>query len=215
MFDPLEKKKRAPILIETPAQKQAYVQAEQQAQQIFDTQQVEVVSHTPVVVDGQQATPTDSILVKKTFIEANIINGHSLFIGLKNILPEDILWRKDHPKVPAMVCLQQNNACDCPFNCMTKFAQRVRWLFDQYPEVTQIFVLLQRDEPNLLRKKPPMHQMLDMPHKEVLTSVPRILTIHIPRDFKLRMFRVNYDGLQLDLQQSTRLHISVPFDFFN
>jgi len=132
-------------------------------------------------------------------IPAHLVKNHTLLVGLKDILPEDILWRKDHPRVPAMICLQEERTCTCPYQCMAKLAQRCHGLFSQY-KLTQIFILFRRDEPDLVRRAPKKDVQRSAGVKNVKTVVPRIMAIHVPDDYDLRLLRVNYDGLNLVMQ---------------
>jgi len=132
-------------------------------------------------------------------IPCHIIKNHTLLVGLKDILPEDLLWRKDHPQTPAMICLEEERTCTCNYGCMIKLAQRCHALFSQR-KLTQIFILFRREEKDLVRRMPKKEILQSAGVKEVKTTVPRIMAIHVPDDYRLRLLRVNYDGLNLVMQ---------------
>jgi hypothetical protein len=132
-------------------------------------------------------------------IPCHIVKKHTLLVGLKDILPEDLLWRKDNPRTPAVICLEEEHACTCPYNCMVKLAHRCHALFSQNP-LTQIFILFRREEKDLIRRKPKKEIIKSAGVAGVKTKVPRILAIHVPDDYQLRLMRVNYDGLNLVMQ---------------
>jgi len=128
------------------------------------------------------------------------VKDHTLFVAVRDFLPEDPLWRKDRPRLPAMVCLQEENTCTCPFNCMPKLAKRSHWFFQKYPNLEQIFLVFQRkQEKNLQRKQ---------------KEIPRYWVVWITSSFDISLQRVNYDGLQLVLRQSEPQFLTLPTSFF-
>ena len=154
-------------------------------------------------------------------ISCHWVKNHTVFVGLKDILPEDILWRERNPSVPAMICLQKSMACSCTFNCMPKLAKRCHWFFDKFPELEQLFVLFQRQGESALRRSVGTGNMsreeasLESVQKSLKRkSIPRIHSLVIDGDFNLRLVRSNYDGLQLVLGGSRHEAIEVPCDFY-
>lgn len=182
---------------------------------------VEPQKRTQIILPGQD-TPLgekdrESPLVahKHTQIELRFIKKHTVFVGLKHMLVEDVLWRRENPRTPAMICLQQDNACGCPFGCMPKLATRCRWLFDQFPDLEQILILFTRNEPKLRRKKPSRQNMMDMLDWDVDTQVPRLLVLHVPRSFAISLRRVNYDGVQICLKNAVSRVVETPFKLWS
>lgn len=148
---------------------------------------------------------------------------HTFIVGLKEIIPEDLLWRVDHPRVPALVCMQDDHVCECPWGCVHLLGSRLAWLFDHYPDVEQILVLFKRDEKELWRK-----MSLDVSYSKVeeeagLRSpkviVPRYWVLWVPMGFQnmitpYRLFRGNYDGLCHILRGTRPLRVPTPISFW-
>lgn len=154
------------------------------------------------------------------------LDYHTFVIGLKDLLPEDVLWRKEHPRVPAVVCLHEDHVCTCPWNCIVKLSFRCWKLFDCFVPLQQILILYSMEEPSLKRRK---FAKVDTFGNVVLDAatvpiveVPRLWALHIERDFMdakrvapYRQFRVNYSGLQIVLSKMVEERLDVGFDFWN
>lgn len=160
----------------------------------------------------ETSSPTDLTLYKKPPVQAHFVQNHTAILGLRDILPEDILWRRENPSLPAMICLQSDHSCSCPFQCMPKLAQRAFRLFQAYPTLDQILVAFKREEKWLERD---VEKHLSQAHDlrrlknppQIKNRIPRMFCLHINKSFSLRMFRVNHDALSLFLRNSTLVHI--------
>jgi hypothetical protein len=183
------------------------------------------MSERDLKITGSDAKPVDSNvsdikLIDKDVIEFTFVKNaegvkHTMVIGLKHILPEDILWRREHNSVPAMICFQKNNSCDCPFNCIPRLASRVFFLFENFPDLVQIIVIFKRDEKPLKRRQPSKDKLIGMGEGfEVKTVVPRVFALHIDKDFSLRMIRSNYDGLVVATKDAPLETMKVPPSFW-
>ena len=187
-----------------------------------DESKVADAQESNLVLPGAMALP-DTPLPKTRSVNMHFVRNkageeHTIMVGLKDILPEDFLWRKENPRVPAMVCLQQNNACACTFNCMSRFAERCMWLFQRFPEVIHILVFFKRSEADLIRNEPQYAMLrkelaatgggvLDIGKKQV----PRLWVIRVPQDFQLGMYRINHDGLKVSLKGAIKRSIETPY----
>lgn len=131
-----------------------------------------------------------------------LVNNHTLILGLKDILPEDILWRQKQPKTPAMICLENDQGCDCPWQCIPTLARRSYDLFVKLRHVVQIFVLFQRGEKPLVRNPPTRSVQHAAGVRDVETVIPRYWALYITHapDYTVRIMRVNYDSLNLLLE---------------
>jgi hypothetical protein len=182
---------------------------------------VEPKRRKQIILPGQDTTPSERdrenqvVASKRSQIELRFVGKHTVFVGLKHMLMEDILWRKENPRIPAMICLQEDHSCSCPFNCMTRLAKRCAWIFDQYPKLQQILILFTRNEPKLIRKKPSRLNMMDLLDWDVDTKVPRLIVLYVPRSFAISMLRVNYDGVQICLKHAISKIIETPFDLWS
>ncbi len=170
-----------------------------------------------------QSAPLDHVLHQgQGTIRVRVVDnpkGDTLLVGVKDILPEDVLWRRDHPNVPAVVCFEEERACQCPWGCIPKLAQRCHWLFDMFPNARQLLILFKRGEKDIRRKLPELPPIDARAFPSVSRSmarqdVPRILVLHVPTDFGIRLFRANYDGLQLVLEASQVCELSPPVGLF-
>jgi len=178
-----------------------------------------------IVLDGQSAKPVDedkklvTPMSHPSFIEFRFIEKdqkkHTMMIGLKHILPEDIIWRRDNPRVPSMICLQENNACDCPFNCMPKLAERCHFLFEQFDDLVQILIVFQREEKPLERRRPSSEYLRGVDANKVKTRVPRLFAVRVSRDFDIRIMRSNFDGLQVAMERTQKDFFEVPLKFWS
>lgn len=180
-----------------------------------------------IILPGQESRPVDddsSILLKPenrpSAINYRMIEKdgrrHTMLIGLKHILPEDIIWRRTNEMVPAMICLQENNSCDCPFNCMPKLAKRCGYLFDEFRHLHQIIIIFQREEKPLNRRQPKKEYLSGMGNDfEVKTKVPRLFAVHITTDFNIRVMRSNFDGLQVAMKRTEESQLDVPLSFWS
>jgi hypothetical protein len=151
------------------------------------------------------------------------VSQHTFLIGMKDILPEDLLWRRDHERIPAMVCFEEDHACDCPWQCIVKMAGRSMWLFSRFPLLRQILVLFKRSEKFIRRPKfvhltsdgDVSNDYSDIPFEDV----PRVWVLHIAHDFynsrvPYRLFRANHNGLQLILRQAQQRKIDIDVNFW-
>lgn len=150
------------------------------------------------------------------------VKEHTFIFGLKNILPEDVLWRKQHPRVPSLVCFEEDHVCDCPWGCVGRMAARCMWFFMKFQELKQILVLFRREESFLKKKR---YVRVDsrgnlLPDTGVPSEeVPRVWVFHVSRDFSesavpYRMFRANYGGLNLVLERSKLMDVPVDGSFW-
>lgn len=160
-------------------------------------------------------------LPKRSFVTVQSIKDHSFLIGLKDMIPEDILWRKTHPKLPSLICFDEDHSCACTWACVQKFVLRCVWLFRQFPALQQILVLFNREEKDLKRYIPTSPRTLGRDLQEVVFDerVPRVKILHVPRDFgtaprPYRIFPANYNGLQIVLSSAIKKEISVPISFW-
>ena len=169
----------------------------------------------PDEVGGVPKTTRDAINIQ-------ILDGHSAFFGLREFFPEDILWRRENPRTPAMICLQDDLSCTCPWGCVVKLAVRCSWLFEKLTSIQQVFLLFNRGEKPLKRRVPPEEVNNDLTKKEresFKTVVPRMFALHVERNFHLatppfRLFRVNYNSLELLLGKSVTRSIETPLAFW-
>jgi len=165
--------------------------------------------------------PAPVNLNKGSRIEFHLVKGHTIIVGIDTILPEDGLWRKENPRTPAMICLEQDNVCGCPMGCIPKLVLRCRSLFEALPSAKQMLILFRREEA-LLKRKISAELTADM-DKELLASIkteaPRIIALIVHRDFEdrkvpYRLQRVNYDGLKLSLAAGKKVRAEVPMSFW-
>lgn len=173
--------------------------------------------------DVRLVTPGEVFVAQVDKISVYSVRDHTFFIGLKDILPEDIMWRKEHPRVPSLVCFEEDHACDCPWGCVAKAAARCMWFFARFKKLKQILILFKREERMLLRQ-----QYMRVDHLGNIREdqagvptekVPRIWALIVPHNFydasiPYRMSRVNHNGLQLVLKHSDMLQIDVDTNFW-
>ena len=172
------------------------------------------------------STPSDALSAlkesRKGIIEFSMVKDHTMLIGANELLPEDALWRKDNPKVPAMICMEVDNVCHCPWGCIPKLVMRCVSIFGSMPNLEQIFILFKREENDLVRygTNPELVKGMDpVSLKKVKKSVPRVRAIWIPRDFgsqpvPYRVMPANYDGLRLSMEQAVKKRAEVPMAFW-
>jgi len=164
-------------------------------------------------------TPREAVSQNR-FIRVQSVQNHTFLIGLKEVIPEDILWRREHPRVPSLICFEEDRSCVCPWGCVMKFVQRCVWLFRSYPSLKQVFVLFNREEKNLRRKYHRRDRMApDLTEDDFPDTVPRVKLLYIPRDFAnlvqpYRLFAANYNGLRLVLSNSEFKEVEVPLSFW-
>lgn len=159
----------------------------------------------------------------RSTVNIQVLEGHTAFFGIKDFLPEDILWRKEHPRTPSLVCLQEDNVCECPWGCVAKLAARCHWLFEKKPNLAQLFLLFNRGEAALRRRVPPKEINNDLTESERQSfkiTVPRVFALHVERDFyrakvPFRLFRVNYNSLEILLGQTDRRSVPTPLAFWS
>lgn len=169
-----------------------------------------------VSVSRSESAPTDSALIVAPMFRVRVVKDHTLFVGIKDMIPEDIIWRREHPNVPAMICLQENQACGCTWDCMTKLATRSFFFFRQFPRAVQLFMLFQRTQETALQRNAVRVQDLyaaerGMKVQERRTTLPRLQAVHVTSDFKIiRVLRVNYDGLQYLLKDAEIREVKQP-----
>lgn len=152
------------------------------------------------------------------------IAPHTFFIGLKEILPEDVLFRKANPSVPALICLQEDSACTCPFRCIPKLLARLLFLFERL-HVQNIFVLFRRKENALKRQRALLLEEAPSTKEEHEARERALEKVEIPRIWIARfkrslgadgsppytLSRVNLAYLNLFLDRATQTSISIPF----
>lgn len=158
---------------------------------------------------------------RRPVINVRSLREHTFLIGLKEIIPEDILWRKEHPRVPSLICFDDERDCGCPWGCVLSFVKRCVWLFRSFPALQQVLVLFNREEKNLRRKIPtsPLTVGRDLNPDDFGESVPRVKVLYVPSDFSeqihpYRIFRANYNGLQMVLASTEAKEIVVPIGFW-
>lgn len=164
-------------------------------------------------------TPKILNVVQPLSIKAWMVKKHSLFFPLKSILVEDLLWRKEHPLVPALICFEEDHSCHCPSGCVQKFFIRVMWLFYTYSELEQIFVIFNRDEMSLDRKISSKSSSPDIKDKVFKSKVPRLKVLYMNRRsgeqmFPYRIFSVNFDSLSLVLRTADEILIDAPLNIW-
>lgn len=152
------------------------------------------------------------------------IEPHTFFVGLKEILPEDVLFRKTNPSVPALICLQEDAACTCPFRCIPKLLSRLLFLFEKL-KVQNIFILFRRKENALQRQRALLFEEAPS-SKEGHESRERALEkVEVARIWIARfsqrlgadgsppytLSRVNLAYLNLFLERATETQVFVPF----
>ena len=160
----------------------------------------------------------------RDFINVYNIRDHTFLIGLKDFVPEDIWWRKDHPRVPSLICFQEDHACECPHGCIPKMAGRCVWLFKRFNKLKQVLVLFKREEGRFRRPKyvPSSldgnidYDRLNVPKEDV----PRIWVLRVPSNFyelpvPYKMFRANFNGLQVVLNRSKETVVNVDYNFWS
>jgi hypothetical protein len=78
------------------------------------------------------------------------VNKRTLFAKFLEVYPECSFLIEDQPKLYPLICLE--SSCHRAQNCMNKLANRVKAIFDAFPE-SQLLVLYfkYRDAPNRLR----------------------------------------------------------------
>lgn len=151
--------------------------------------------------------------LRREALTVRSVGGHSFLVGAKEILPEDLLWRTDHPRTPALICLQDDKACMCTWGCVPKLAFRCFWLFGKNPKLQQLFILFSREEK-------PLKRVVQLgAGDEAVQMMPRVFVMHVPRDFDsspypYRLFRANYSGLRMVLEGAAEKIIETPTDFW-
>jgi len=183
-------------------------------------------------LEGSRVPPSDRIIksvesiqvAENTSVPYFLFAKHTMFIGLKYMQPEDILWRRDNPSVPAMVCLQESGSCSCPYQCITQLARRVGTLFSRLPFLKQMFIMFKRPEERNLRRhdltfeesQTAIRQDLNNVRRRLglptgrRTNLPRFMAIHITSDYSaFRLLRLNYDALQYILANSDKQDVVV------
>lgn len=167
--------------------------------------------------------PALDILKSKDQIMLRLVKKHTALVGIKDFVPEDILWRRDHPRTPSLICFQEDLACECTWNCVPKVAVRAFWLFQHFPDLQQVFIFFQREGEKLRRNRPRVELTAGMAPDYLDTykvDVPRIYILHIPRNFDsaprpFRLFMANYDGLQLILKKTEKCFLTPPMSFWS
>lgn len=174
-----------------------------------------------VSVSRSESAPTDLAIQQRPFFQVHVVNEHSLFVGIKDLMPEDILWRREHPNVPAMICLKEDNACGCNWDCMMKLALRAGFFFKRFPNTVQLFMMFQRTQETPLERAALRVGQLSQQEQKILgrhnrhasqrrTKLPRVWALHITKNFAIRAFRANYDALQYLLKDAARHEVVQP-----
>jgi len=198
-----------------------------------------------IITDTSQSTPSPFQKDPPGVIQVRSIQGHTYFLGLREIIPEDLMWRRQNSRVPALVCLQKDNSCDCPYGCVKKMSARCIWLFRRRPKLKQIMICIKREESELQRPLPPFRHTMGMVrpytvedmekgisryrHERMMREqfedqfqrkVPRIWIVRIPSNFTEQpqpytIFRGNYDGLCQALKPSYPEDILVDVSYWS
>lgn len=176
---------------------------------------------TPKIIQETALITPSCEFTKRSAIRVQSVKGKTFIVGIRDFSPEDILWRKENPRVPALICFEEDNSCSCRWNCVHKIVMRCVWLFNAFPELEQVLILFNREEKAIKRKIPTSFKSLgrDLKADDFGESVPRVKVLLIPRDFgeakePYRVFPVNYNGLQLVLSTSFVKEIEVPLSFW-
>jgi len=189
----------------------------------FQKQIVDGVSVDNPGIDIRDFTNDNLGLIDGVLVSYGQWRDHTFIVGLREILAEDLLWRADHPRVPALACFQDDNACECPWGCVMKLRDRVFWLFTSFPDLEQIMILFKRDEKDLRRRiniqTPYTPQETASGIAQPKEVVPRFWIMLICRDFRSmvvpwQFFRSNYDGLLHVLRGTKEMRIKVPLGFW-
>ena len=144
----------------------------------------------------------------------------SFLVGAKDLLPEDKLWRRDRPDMPALICLQEDNVCACPWGCIPKLVFRCVVIFQLLAKVEQIVVIFKREEKDLHRRQVTLEMAPDLSVEKIAQlnkPAPRIWGLVIPRDFGQRaqpyhLTRLNYDGLSLVMKKGKQKKLEVGME---
>lgn len=157
-------------------------------------------------------------------VSTNQWRDHTYIIALKHILPEDLLWRKENERVPALVCMEDDHACMCPYKCLRKLAVRCFILFEYNPTVEQIIITFKREEKPLHRDlsgvtRPYTPSELQQGFQQPQKAIPRFWLAIIHRDFADRpqpyiLRRGNYDAITNVLRTSRPENVFVGPQFW-
>lgn len=159
----------------------------------------------------------DLVEVKQGALEYRMLKKHTMFVSGKNFVPEDYIWRRDHPKTPPFVCLKDERVCDCPWFCVEKIARRCFYVFDKFPKL-KMLVMMYRDSVEMIERKRVTVEHGEFKHW--VDKVPKVSVMIIERDFldsrqPYRLMNANYDGLNLLLKQTSTGQCDFGLDFWS
>lgn len=80
-----------------------------------------------------------------------LFSKKTAFFKLNDIFPECFLYRKGHPRIDPLICLEQENVCHVGKNCMETLIKRLQVLFKEVIPNCGLVVLYYRTHTGRIR----------------------------------------------------------------
>lgn len=149
---------------------------------------------------------------------------HTFILSVWDVLPEDWMWKQNNPRVPTLICFQEDKVCQCPYKCISKLGMRLHILFSLYQQLEQVLILFERDEQDLIRNfsmsQPYTYEeMTTLDVRQPKQKVPRHWVLVVQRNFHeqrvpWKLLRGNYDSIQQFLRQARYYNLFVDNMFW-